>query len=122
MAYSIDLRNKVLDAVSNAEGSYRDLAKRFNVSLTFIFSLTKLFRKTGDVKPGHGGGRQSIVDKNGYEFIRELVLAKPDITIQELCNKFEDSKKTKISIPTMGRILQKLNLNRKKKISMRVNK
>ncbi len=42
-AYSTDLRQKVIDAYENQEGSQRNLAKRFSVSLTFIQKL-KAFR------------------------------------------------------------------------------
>jgi hypothetical protein len=35
-AYSTDLRQKVIDAYKNQEGSQRNLASRFSVSLTFI--------------------------------------------------------------------------------------
>jgi transposase len=35
-AYSLDLRQKVIDAYNYKEGSQRQLAKRFSVSLSFI--------------------------------------------------------------------------------------
>lgn len=42
-AYSTDLRQKVMDAYDNLEGSQRELAKRFSVSLSFVQSkLTKI--------------------------------------------------------------------------------
>ena len=34
--YSIDLRQKTIEAYQNQEGSQRQLAKRFKVSLSFI--------------------------------------------------------------------------------------
>ncbi|HEY9295443.1 MAG TPA: hypothetical protein VIQ31_03535, partial [Phormidium sp.] len=35
-AYSIDLRQKILSAWQNKEGTQRELAKRFKVSLSFL--------------------------------------------------------------------------------------
>ncbi len=49
-AYSTDLRQKVVDAHNNEEGSQRQLAKRFSVSLSFVQSLLKRFRFCGTVE------------------------------------------------------------------------
>ena len=40
-AYSIDLRQRIIEAYENQEGSQRALAKRFKVSLSFIWTLDK---------------------------------------------------------------------------------
>lgn len=50
-AYSIDLRRRVRDAYRNQEGSQRQIAKRFNFSLTFMINLLKHERITGTVTP-----------------------------------------------------------------------
>jgi putative transposase len=49
-AYSIDLRQKIIDAHNNEEGSQRQLAKRFSVSLSFVQSLLRRFRFCGTVE------------------------------------------------------------------------
>ncbi|PSO78773.1 MAG: hypothetical protein BRC44_10280 [Cyanobacteria bacterium QS_4_48_99] len=49
--YSIDLRQKIIEAYQNQEGSQRQLAKRFKVSLSFIEKLFKQYRETGSVTP-----------------------------------------------------------------------
>ena len=53
-AYSVDLRQKVIDAYNQGEGSQRQLAKRFRVSLTFIENLLKRYRTDGTVEPRNG--------------------------------------------------------------------
>ena len=45
--YSMDLRQRVAEAVENKEGSLRNLARRFCVSVTFITRLVGLRRQTG---------------------------------------------------------------------------
>jgi transposase len=35
-AYSLDLRQKIVTAYDNQEGSLREIAKRFKVSLSFV--------------------------------------------------------------------------------------
>ena len=54
--YSLDLRQKVVEAYSNKEGSFRRLAKRFKVSLSFIQRLIKRYREEGTIAPKTGGG------------------------------------------------------------------
>ncbi len=54
--YSLDLRQKVVDAYSNGEGSFRGLAKRFKVSLSFIQRLLKRYRQEGTIAPKTLGG------------------------------------------------------------------
>jgi len=44
--YSSDLREKVLQAYRNKEGSMMALSERFMVSLSFVFTLIKRFRQT----------------------------------------------------------------------------
>jgi transposase len=40
-AYSVDLRQKIIDAHNQQEGSQRQLAKRFRVSLSNIYEFVK---------------------------------------------------------------------------------
>jgi transposase len=51
-AYSIGLRKKILVAYQNKEGSQRELAKRFKVSLSFIRNFLRRYRETGEI-PAH---------------------------------------------------------------------
>lgn len=56
-AYSIDLRQKIIDAYVQEEMSQRKLAGRFRVALNFITKLLKQYRETGEIypKPNSGG-------------------------------------------------------------------
>ena len=49
--YSRDLREKVLKAYNDKEGSMRALAERFMVSLNFVFTLVKRFNQNGHINP-----------------------------------------------------------------------
>jgi hypothetical protein len=48
-AYSIDLRQKILSAWQNFEGTQRELAKRFKVSLSFLRDFLSRYRETGEI-------------------------------------------------------------------------
>ena len=60
-AYSMDLRQRIINAYEAKEGSPRNLAKRFQVSLSFVKRLVIRYRETGLVKPKpHGGGARVV--------------------------------------------------------------
>lgn len=50
-AYSLDLRQKIIDSYVESEISQRQLAKRFRVALSFIEKLLKQYRETGSIAP-----------------------------------------------------------------------
>ncbi|OJJ20685.1 hypothetical protein BI308_20515 [Roseofilum reptotaenium AO1-A] len=56
-AYSIDLRQKIIDTYYNQPISQRQLATRFCVALSLVQKLLKQYRLTGNVAPQpHRGG------------------------------------------------------------------
>jgi transposase len=58
-AYSIDLRQKIIDTYHTVPISQRRLAQRFGVALSFVQKLVKQYRQTGNIAPlAHGGGGQ----------------------------------------------------------------
>lgn len=114
-AYSVDLRQKIMDAHNQQEGSQRQLAKRFRVSLTFIESLLKRYRTDGTVEPRpHGGGRSAKLSLEQEAVLATLVEEDNDAILVELCDRLEQRVGVRISRATMGRIVQKLKLTRKK--------
>ena len=121
-AYSTDLRQKVIDAHKNEEGSQRQLAKRFSVSLSFVQSLLRRFHFYGTVeaKP-HSGGQSAKLNSEQMALVALLVEEDNDATLVELCDRLQQKAGVKISRATMGRITQKLNLTRKKKQYMPVS-
>ena len=72
--YSCDLRQKVINAHTNQEGSQRELAKRFSVSLSFVQSLLRRYRNSGTVeaKP-HGGGQKPKLNNEQLRLVELLV-------------------------------------------------
>jgi transposase len=111
--YSEDLRQRVLDAVDYGDGSLRQLALRFRVSLSFIQRLLRHRRRTGSLRPKpHGGGRHPALDQDGLDRLRRLVAEQPDATLQELRQRLG----ARCSLAAISRALKKLGLHRKKKV------
>ena len=55
VAYSVDLRRRVIAAWENKEGSQRQLAQRFKVSLSFVRNLLRQYRSSGQVEAASAG-------------------------------------------------------------------
>src|SRR5258708_23398808 len=71
--YSQDLRNRVLETVQRGDGSLRQIARRFLVSISFVTRLLRLHRGTGSLQPKpHGGGHPAVLGPAGLERLREV--------------------------------------------------
>jgi transposase len=109
--YSMDLRRRVAEAVDHQEGSLRQLARRFCVSVTFITRLLGLRRQTGALAPRpHGGGHRPALDEAGQQRLRQLLQEQPDLTLQELAQRLSCGRMA------VWRALRKLKITRKKKL------
>lgn len=121
-AYSLDLRQKVIDAYNRNEGSQRQLAKRFSVSLSFIQDLLKRSREDGTIAPReHGGGASAKLNDEQVALVVRLVEDDNDAILVELCERLEQHSGVRVSRATMGRLTQKLLLTRKKSPCTPVN-
>jgi transposase len=111
--YSQDLRQRVLETVQSGEGSLRQIARRFLVSVSFVTRLLRTHRSTGSLEPKpHGGGNPAILTPEDLERLRGLVGQQPDATLEELRQRLGAS----CSTMTISRALRKLGLPRKKKV------
>jgi transposase len=111
--YSQDLRQRVLDTIQRGEGSSRQIARRFLVSVSFVTRLLKRYRSTSSLKPKpHGGGHPPALGPEDLERLRELIRQQPDATLEECRQRLG----TSCSTMTISRALRKLGLPRKKKI------
>src|SRR6516225_631770 len=88
--YSQDLRQRILETVQRREGSLRQIAGRFLVSLSFVVRLLQTYRRTGSIQPQpHGGGNPAKLDREDLEHLRELVRQQPDATLEELRQRLD---------------------------------
>ena len=114
-AYSVDLREKILQACDQRFGSQRSIARLFGVSQSFLEKLLRRRRRAGDIAPRpHAGGRPASCDEAALALIRRLIHAHPDATLAELCEHLMTQRGLRVSVPTMSRLAQQLGLPRKK--------
>jgi transposase len=117
--YSLDLREKIVEAYLHKEGSIRQLAKRFTVSARCVWGLIDRVRSTGTCVPKpHGGGNPPRIDASQYETVTTLVKQHPDATLKELCGHVEATCHITPSKSSLHRTLDKLQLTRKKRAIM----
>jgi transposase len=113
---SVDLRQRIIAAYQAQEGSQRQLAERFKVSLSFITDLRRHHRETGTVHPKpHGGGAVAKLGREQLPIVEGLVTAQPDALLKELCERFAQQTGVEVSESTMQQAVCKLQLSVKKK-------
>ena len=113
-AYSIDLRQKIIESYENKEGSMRKLAKRFKVSGKFVFTLIKRFNETGSIKSRYcNNGRKPAINAEGENFIRELLEEQSDLIVKEICVEYNNNFEQTVTRSTIDRTLKRMNITRK---------
>jgi transposase len=117
-AYSIDLRQKIVEAYKKGDISQRQLAEQFNVALSFIEKLLKQYRTTQSVAPKiRTQQTPPKLNPEQLEVLRQLVETKNDATLEELRQALAQKTGVSVSRSTVDRMLTKLDLTCKKKRS-----
>lgn len=115
-AYSLDLRQKIVDAYAEGNISQRQLAKQFRVALSFIEKLLKQHRETGTIAPKvRTEQTPTKLNTEQLTVLKQIVEANNDATLDELRHQLEQQTGVLIGRSTVDRMLQKLNLTVKKK-------
>lgn len=108
-AYSLDLRQKIIETYENEVISQRQLATRFRVAQSVVTRLLKQYRETGQLAPKPRPGRPRALGPEQVQRVQELVSAKPDITLRELCQALDEQPGGSVSESTMCRVIKRLN-------------
>jgi transposase len=103
------LRIRIARAYENGEGSLRQLAQRFSVSLGFVQELVKRYHETGSLKPRpHGGGYPEKINQTALDFLIQLEQKWPNATLKETRQRLEQDYGVKVSLATVYRALKNL--------------
>lgn len=116
--FSLDLRQRILAAYDNLEGTREDIAKRFSVSLGMVKKLLQQRRHLGDINPQHHrSGRKPQLAAH-HEALRAKLVAQPDLTLKEL----RAALALTCSLPAIHYALAEIGLTYKKRHSGPANK
>ena len=110
---SLDLRERLVTAYDNGEGSQEELAVRFVVSQSMISNLLKRRDASGSLAPTKPPGRPPKIQQ--AEILATLVETSPDATLAELAEAFGQETGVSVSLMAVQRSLKRLGLTRKKK-------
>ena len=115
-AYSNDFRQKIVESNRRDFESIQQTAARFHVSYSFVWKLIKGYEQTGLVSPKpDGGGAKPKLNSSQLGVVAQLIEQKNDATLEELVIQLEETIGVKVSRrATMGRVVLKLKLTRKK--------
>lgn len=115
-AYSLDLRQRVLQAALSGQHTIPEVAELFGVGTTFVNKVLKLHRTGSDLAPRpHGGGYPPRLSKAHHKLLRQQVRRCNDATLEELRSHLQEQAGLSVSRATIGRTLSRLGLSRKKK-------
>ena len=115
-AYSLDLRQKIIDVYNEGNISQRQLAKQFRVALSFIQKLLKQYRQTGNIAPKvRTQQTPTKLNPKQLKVLQELVNTNNDATLEELRHQLASATGVVIGRSTVDRMLRRLNLTLKKK-------
>ena len=113
--YPTELRTRVVAAVEQGEMTIGEVAEVFSVGKTFVKKMLHLQRAGEDLAPRPGGGSAPKLTDLDRAVLREAVAEQPDVTLAECQAVLAVQGSGRVSVPTICRALQQLELPRKKK-------
>jgi transposase len=117
-----ELRQRAVDAYLRGEGSYKEVAERFQVSHGSLEDWVRRYKRTGKVSAKEWKrGPTPRMDEEKQQALKRMVEVKNDSTLSELRSQLK-KEGVEVSIATVCRtLLYKLRLTRKKKTSTPAN-
>jgi transposase len=119
--YSLDLRQRAIEAY-NENPNACEVARRFDVSHTWVQNLVKLWRQTGSLEPQYQNcGRSPTIGEREKQWLREWLAEENGLTLKELQERLAEKGVT-VSHATVDNALKSMNITRKKKRQWPKNK
>lgn len=111
-ALSLDLRQRIVGAYERKEGTYQQIADRFEVSYGMVKKLLRQQRRTGDLAPRYYncGGKAKILPEHRKTLLK-LLAEKPDLTLTQL----RDAIGVDCTIQAIHYVLKDMGLTYKKR-------
>ena len=116
-AFSMDLRRRVVTAIDGGL-STREAARRFAIGISTAGDWHRLWRKTGDVRPGRQGKpKRSKLDTH-EAFILSLVDETRDIALTEIAERLAAARGVSACPATIWYFFDKRGITYKKRQRM----
>ncbi len=117
-AFSLDLRQRILDAALCGDATEQAVASRFGVSKGFVQKIKRRWRRDGTAEPvGHRGGAHPKLSAEDRTALAAWVEATPDATGQELADRLATERSVRATARTLNRTLRAMGLTLKQRRS-----
>ena len=115
LAYSLDLRKRVVSAYEAGEATIAEVAHRFSVGESFVKKMLRQKRETDSLERlPHRAGAKKHLSKADRRWLARQIKETPDLTLQELQEKLFAERQKQASLSTICRALKELRLPQKK--------
>lgn len=113
--YSLDLRQRLVQAYERGQGTIPEIAEQFSVSVASVNKMLRQWRDTGDLAPlPHGGGKPPSLSKRQLQLLKRMVQQQGDPSLAELQNMPSEQEQVNVHLSTISRASARLGLPRKK--------
>ncbi len=113
--YSVDFREKIVNAYERGNSSIRKVATRFEVSKALVQRLLKQKHTQGHLRARPQGGSMKSELHGCSVQLAQMVEKHPDATLAEYCEYWGETQNQWLSPSTMCRALQREQLTLKKR-------
>ena len=113
MAYSLDLRMRIAEAVYEGQ-KHQEVAERFKVGVATVRRYLSRARAGEGLAAKAPPGRSAAIPPEAYELLKAQVRQHRDATLATHCELWEAQQGVRVSVSAMCRALQRAKLSRKK--------
>ena len=110
------LRDRIVEAYNDGEGSYRELGLRFKVGEASVNRWVSLDRKCGDTTPKPMGGARwpRRITPEGEDFLRDVLMREPSLSLPIMSARYQETFDVIVSSRLIGMTLKRLGFTKKK--------
>ena len=114
-AYSVDLRQRIVDALQQEGATTDSVAQRFRVSPSSVKRYRRQFQQSGSLSPKPRPGRPLKIKADQEDPLKELVASRTDWSLQRLCDAWQQQSGVWVPFGVMARTLARLKITYKKR-------
>ena len=112
--YSIDLRQRIVNAVRNDENTPDEAATRFNVCRSSVYNFLQLDRDLQNLTPQKSTGRKRRIPVEQEPTLQTQVTQNPDDTLEMHCERWKQITGVTVSVACMHNSILRLGITLKK--------
>ena len=122
MAYSMDLRIRVVKAYEMGEGTQADISRLFNLGVATVKRWIWRTASIGEpARLPRGGGNPRRIGQIGEVVLLGLLERTPDATLAELAEQYAWATQMPMNASVITHSIKRLGITRKKRLFFRAN-